>query len=307
MGARVLQVVTLLFAGITGSLYASPADYQGRPVVAIVFDPALQPLPDEELSEMVAVKQGTPLDLDQLRDSIIRLYATGRYQDIAADAELAEGGVTLRFLTRTTWFVGRVGVEGVPEPPNRGQLINTTRLQLGREYNEENAAVAMTNIQEVLRDNGFYNATVERFLDYEPAFAQVNVLFQVTPGKRARFTTPEVAGVSTEAARKVVKATDWDRFGPLPGWKTLTAQRVEKGLEKVRKMYQKRKFLLNSVTLDELEYLPDTQTVVPKVLVRERPPADVTTTAAKPSGKRPRRLVPVFPEQRVHRALLVAG
>ena len=305
--SRLLQVVALLFAGATGSLFAAAADYQGKRVVSIAFDPALQPLPDDELRNMLSVKQGEPLDLSNLREAIVRLYATGRYEDIAADAQLADGGVALRFQTRTTWFVGQVSVEGVPEPPNRGQLINATRLQLGREYNEQTAEVAMTNIREVLRDNGFYEASVERFLIYQPAFAQVNVIFQVTPGERARFSTPEVTGVPEEAVRRVVKATGWKRRWPLPGWRTVTAQRLQRGLEKIRGSYQKREFLLNSVALEELEYQLETQTVVPKMVIEQGPRVEVTTNGADVSRKRLKQLVPVFQEQSVDRDLLVEG
>ncbi len=306
-GARAFLVLALLAAGLTGKLLGAPEDYEGKPVTRILFDPALQPLPDEELFQMLPVKAGAPLHLAAVRDAIVRLFATGRYRDITADAELADGGVVLRFLTRTTWFIGRVRVEGVPAPPNEGQLINATKLQLGREYTEEGAQAAIRNIEAVLRANGFYEAKVERFLDYEPAFAQVNVLFLVDPGPRARLARPVVKGATGKAAKKIVSATHWERFWFLKGWKTATDRRVQRGLERIRRSYQRQDYLLNSITLEAMNYDSQSQRVVPVLRVEPGPQVSVETIGAKLSRGRLKRLVPIYQEQSVDRDLLVEG
>jgi outer membrane protein insertion porin family len=294
--------------GLLGSVgYAAPRDYEGKPVRDILFDPRLQPLPDEELRRLVAIHPGEPLRLEALRESIVRLYATGRYRDIAADVELDGGGVIVEFLTRTTWFVGRVSVEGVPEPPNRGQLINATRLELGREFREEQAEAAIANILEVLRNNGFYEAQVERFLDYQPAFAQVNILFHVNPGPRARFSRPVVKGVKTDRVDKIIGATRWRRSWFLPGWKTVTERRLQQGLERIRSRYQKRNRLLNRVALEKIDYEPDDKRIVPTLSITEGPEVRIQTSGARLSRGALRRLVPVFQEQSVDRDLLVEG
>lgn len=306
-GARALKVLILVIACFGGSLLAAPDDYEGHPVGEILFDPALQPIPDNELREILPLRVGEPLELGRLRDGLARLYSTGRYQDVSVDAELVDGRVTLRFLTRTTWFVGRVAVEGAPDPPNRGQLINSTRLQLGREFTEESSEAALTNILAVLHENGLREARVERFLDYEPAFAQVNVLFLVTPGKRARFAKPTVVGVSAEEADRVISAAHWERFWLLPGWKPVTSRRVQNGMERIRRFYQKQGYLLNSVTLSGMEYLPASNRLTPKIEVQRGLPVEVTAEGADIGGRRLRQLIPVFQEQSVDRDLLLEG
>ncbi|MCW5982503.1 MAG: BamA/TamA family outer membrane protein [Bryobacteraceae bacterium] len=288
-------------------LHGAASDYQGRPVGSIEFDPAIQPLPENELLEMIPVKAGAPLRLDDVHDAIVRLYSTGRYQDIAVDAETVNGAVVVKFITRTTWFIGRVSVEGVPEPPNAGQLANATRLELGREFSEEQAQNAMGNILDVLRNNGFYEARVERFLDYEPAFAQVNVLFLVDPGPRARFSRPTVAGVSGKEADRVIGATDWSRFWFLPGWKEVSERRVQRGMDRIRRSYQKRHYLLHRVTLEGMEYVPQDRTIVPTLKIEPGPIVRIETEGASVSEGTLRRLVPIYQEQSVDRDLLVEG
>ena len=46
-------------------------------------------------------------------------------------------GLVLRFVTKNSWFIGNVAVEGhISDPPNRGQLVNVTRLSLGQPFSE---------------------------------------------------------------------------------------------------------------------------------------------------------------------------
>ena len=306
-GVPRLAIALSIAALLSQYIHAAPADYAGKTVGKVEFDPALQPLPDQQLRDMLPVKEGGVLRPEAVRDSIQRLYSTGRYQDIAVDAQAVNGAITVKFITRTAWFIGRVSVEGVAEPPNRGQLVNATRLELGREFNENQIQPAIDNILEVLRNNGFYEARVDRFLDYEPAFAQVNILFMVDPGPRAKFSRPVVLGAADKEADRVVDATRWSRFWFLPGWKEVTERRVQSGVDRVRRSYQKRHYLLHKVSLEGSEYVPESATIIPTLKIEPGPEVRIETTGADVSRGTLRRLVPVYQEQSVDRDLLVEG
>jgi len=303
----VLKLLLLLAVGLPGFVLAAPEDYEGLPIREIRFDPALQPLPDIELRQMLPFEAGDKLDLDAVTAAIIRLYETGRYENIAADATLEDGEVELRFLTRSRWFVGRVSVEGAPAPPQAGQLINATRLELGGAFTEEDSEAALDNILDVLRRNGLFEARAERFLDYEPSFAQVNLLFDVTPGPRAHFGPPVVEGVPEEEADDVIGATNWKRFWVLPGWKPVTARRTQNGLERIREFYQNRDRLLSAVTLEGMDYDAEDNRVVPRIRIEPGPRVRVTVSGAEIGSGRLRRLVPIYQEQTVDQDLLVEG
>ncbi len=89
-----------------------PAQYEGKAVAAVRFDPVAQPIGQAELKELVGVNPGSPLRLTDIRAAIKRLYGTGEYDNIEADAEPATSGLTLIFHTTTQWFVGPVEVQG---------------------------------------------------------------------------------------------------------------------------------------------------------------------------------------------------
>src|SRR5579884_1502223 len=144
-----IRVVALTVCGMmccVDALRSAPSDYEGKNVGDITFDPATQPLTAPQLMAMLPLKAGQPLRSEDVRASIQRLYATGEYADIAVDATLQNGNVNLRFITTPAFFVGYIGAEGVPEPPNRGQIITATKLQLGAPYSEQDVHEATESI-----------------------------------------------------------------------------------------------------------------------------------------------------------------
>lgn len=283
---------------------SAPSDYEGKPVLKIEFRPAEQPLSAARLGEILPVKLHAPLRLVEVRSAIERLYATGRYTGIAVEAQPLEGGVLLRFITTPEYFVGRVSVEGVPEPPNKGVLANTARLEPGAPLADNDLGQATQNLQQVLRNNGFYEVRIQPRLERDPKTGQVEIKFLIDSGKRARYTTPKVTGHPERPAGEVVASTGWHGW---LGWKSVTESRTQEGLDRVRRSYQKRDRLMAQVSLKEMNYDADTWRVTPTLAAEAGPKVEITTAGAKvPRGKL-RRIVPVYEEQSVDRDLLMEG
>ena len=289
---------------LTGLGVSAPSDYEGKPVLKIEFRPAEQPLSAGRLNEILPVKLDAPLRLAEVRSAIEQLYATGRYAGIAVEAEPLEGGVLLRFITAPEYFVGGVSAEGVPEPPYKGVLANTTRLELGAPLADNDLKQATHNLQQVLRNNGFYEARIQPRLERDPKTGQVRIKFLIESGKRAKYTTPNVTGQPERPAREVAATTGWQGW---LGWKSVTESRTQEGLDRVRRSYQKRDHLMAQVSLKEMNYDAETWRLTPTLLTEAGPKVKITTAGAKvPPGKL-RRMVPVYEEQSVDRDLLVEG
>ena len=134
--------------------------------------------------------------------------------------------------------------------------------------------------------------------------------FDLDTGYRAHFDGVELAGQLNRPKESVIKATGWHRgFGRirLPGWRDVTESRVQTGLERLRKDFQKGDRLEAKVTLDKLDYHPATNTVTPYLTIDSGPIVEVRTTGTKVSSSRLRELVPVYQERTVDRSLLVEG
>jgi len=273
----------------------------------VVFDPAVQPLSSEELASLVLVRTGKPLDLLEVRKTVENLHATGRFREVLVDARLAEGQVAVRIETKPNWFIGGIEVDGVSEPPNRGQLINATKLQLGAEFQTEDLRQASEQLRQKLEANGFFQARVDPDTRQDAATGQVYLHFRIDSGPRARFIRPQVEGVDEKQSARLIEHTKWRRWYGLLGWRSVTENRVNRGLENLTKSLARQDYLLNKVDLREMEYIQQNHRAKPKIDVDLGAQVRVQVVGAKVSRGKLRQLVPVYQEQAVDRDLLVEG
>jgi outer membrane protein insertion porin family len=288
--------------------------WEGRPISRIEFDPSQQPLPLEELNDLLPLKQGSPLRMEDVRAAIQKLYSTGRFSDVSIDVSPIDANqgaaVVLRISTELNYFISGVNIAGESEPPNRNQLITASKLELGTLFVESDLDQAIANMEEKLRANGLYNATIQMRVDQRADTEEANVYFELDSGYRASFDGIELAGVLNRTKESAMKATGWHRsfsFIRLPGWRNITENRVQDGLEHLRKDFQKGDRLEAKVTLDKLDYHPGSNTATPYLTIDSGPIVEVRTTGTKVSRSRLRDLIPIYQERTVDRSLLVEG
>jgi outer membrane protein insertion porin family len=307
-----LRMLVALLAGLSPAFGQDTlaARWEGRTVSRIEFDPPQQPLPLEELNRLLPFKAGDALRMDQVRDAIQKLYATGRYSDISFQADPEGSGVAIHIATELNYFISGVNISGESEPPNRNQLITASKLELGGLFMEADVDQAVNNFQDKLRVNGFYNAGVQHRVDLRGETSEANIYFEIVTGARANFDGVELSGQVDRPLSSVIKSTGWHRglgFIWLPGWRNVTESRVQTGVERLRKDFQKGDRLEAKVTLDKLDYHPEGNTVTPHLTIDSGPIVEVRTSGAKVSSSRLHELVPVYQERTVDRSLLVEG
>ncbi|MEO8049847.1 MAG: BamA/TamA family outer membrane protein [Acidobacteriota bacterium] len=314
MRPPVLMVLPLLL-GVVAASAQNPAGggseaLEGRMIGRIDFSPPDQPLPRPELDRLLPLHVGSRLRQDDVRQALQKLFDTGRFSDVSIDAEPLGDGVALRISTELTYFVGGVSFEGVADPPNRNQLLTATKLELGMPFVESQMPQALTNLQERLHANGLYRATVHYVLERNPVTEEVGLHFQLDAGPRAHFDGVHLTGTFERLPGKIIRATRYRRsFGPiqLPGWSQVTEERLQSGLERVRRDFQNQDRLEAKVTLEGLEYHDKTNTVTPTLMIDNGPLIQVSTIGAKVSQGRLRQLIPIFQERAVDRGLLLEG
>jgi len=293
---RALAMAAVLTALARG---AAVEDLEGRPVAEIAFLPEDQPMRLATLLQIVELAPGEPLDIRRVTGAVERLFRTGRFEDILVEGEETASGVRLVFRTMPAWFIGRVTVEGVPDPPNPGQLANATEMALGQRYNPQQVAGAINNIRDLLKSNGFYNPKISAEFTADPEFAQVHIRFVVEPGARAKFGRPSFSGDAQRSPGALLRTTGWKSafgFGP---WREATASRVQRGIDRLGNYYRNRDYLAARVFLAGLRYEPEANRVVPSVQIEKGSRVRVRTEGARVSRGKLRQLVPVFQEQAV--------
>jgi outer membrane protein assembly complex protein YaeT len=304
---RLARYLTMSLLACAPLFSAQTAKFENQTIVEIHFVPPEQPLSAAEMDNMLPLHKGSPLHMADVHTTIERLYATGEYEDIQVDAEPAASGVTVRILTRNSWFVGNVSATGhISDPPNRGQLVNVTRLDLGEPFTEMDLPPAEFAMKRLLESNGQYEAQVHPEVSYDSQTQQASIDFAVDSGRRARFTTPLISGDIKMQKEDIIDATHWHRW-LIRGWQTVTQSRVSKGLDGVRSRYQKRGRLEARVSLKGMQYDADTRRSQPSLDINAGPQVQVHAVGAKISQGKLRDLVPIFEEHTVDESLLLEG
>jgi len=310
VGSPVLLVLSLVVAVVIAPAQDSAVDFEGRTIGRIEFVPPDQPFPRADLDRLLPFHPGSTLTRADIRAAIQKLYQTGRFADISIDAELEAEKVAVRITTKLTYFVSLVTIDGASDPPNKGQLMTASKLELGAEFADNDMEQAAQNILERLRANGLYGSTVQYHVDRIPATEEINIHFDVNSGTRARFDGVKLTGTFKESPASVIGQTRWRRgLGPLTfyGWREVTENRVQTGVNRVLQHFQRGDHLQARVTLDRLDYHDSTNTVTPTLLIDSGPILQVRPEGAKLSKGRLRQLIPIYQERTVDRSLLVEG
>lgn len=286
-------------------LEAQVGQFEGRRIVDIQY--STQTLAPEDLAKAQPLRKGEPLRPADVARAIDGLFATGRYTNIVVEAEASGTGVIVRFVLTPQWFVGGVNAEGkAAYPPNRGELADNGNFTLGGDFEEtdvDNAVKSMTNL---LKANGFYEATLTPQIERDAEGQQVFITFQVHEGKRAKYAMPVINGNKLLSDGVIVHATHW-RLPIIHWWREVTEARTRGGVDGVLKKYQSKNRLAAKVDLTALDYDAAKRRVTPHLDVAPGPTVKVEAVEAKVSKGKLKKYVPVFQERTVDNDLLVEG
>ena len=283
----------------TGPL-AAPS---GRRVHDIQFRDLPGIVNSERLLALIPQKAGQPLDKRKLREGVKALYATGRFQNIRVEAEPApENELTLVFIAIENYFVGAVGVIGVPRHgPSVRQLVNASKLQVGELLTDERVKQAVAGIQKVLEANGFYSATITPQLIQHRATQQEDVIFKLDAGLRARVGEVTITGTPGFTAEQISEFVKLRRGDPVSG------QAISKGLHRLQKKYQKADRLEAQASVVSRTYRPETNTVDYTLNIVQGPVVAIHIEGGRLPESVIKRSVPVYEEGAVDEDLLNEG
>jgi outer membrane protein insertion porin family len=275
--------------------------YEGLTVRTIDF-PDVPAEESKRLHDAIAQKEGVPLQRENVRLSIQTLHASGRFADIQVEAERAgDGQVEVVFRTRPNFFVGEILVDGAPNPPAANQVVNASKLQLGELFVREKLEQALGNVKQLMEQNGYYRSIVSDQDLPHPETQQVDVRFRITPGPQAkvgRLTVAGSPGYSVSQVQDIARMHTGDY---------VSVQRVSRGLERLRKKYQKQNRLLSQVAISSRTYRPETNTVDYALEIEPGPKVEINVEGFKISRSQLKKNVPVYEENALDDDLLNEG
>ena len=205
----------------------------GRTVVDIRLQ-CDAPMTAAEFAAQIVQGKAQPLDRVKVGESLKNLYATGRFQELRAEAEPDPRGVVLVFVASARYFIGIVRVQGNPKQVSAATLASTARLRLGAPLTEADLSAAEGRIAAALANDAYYQAKIAHDIEDHTETQEADVVFTVVPGPPARLSGVDFGGNL---------AAPPTRLAAVAGWKDgmqLTQAKVERGLGKLRRFYLKR-------------------------------------------------------------------
>ena len=186
-------------------------------------------------------------------------------------------------------------------PPSLRQLLNATKLELGRPFSETDLKRAIEQMTRVMEDNGYYQASFTYTRAPHEKSRQMDVLFHLMPGPLARVGRVEVQGESGFTAAEVQSITRIKT-----GSRVMDAN-TTRALERLRKRYQKGDRLEAQVTLERKTYNRGTNTLDYLFTVDRGPTVTVAVEGAKMREWQIKRYIPIYEEFAADQDLLNEG
>ena len=274
---------------------------QGLKVAAIeIKSPAVEH--PEWLISMLPQKVNEPLDKYKVRQSVQALYNTGRFAEIQVEAERRpQAEIVLTFSARENYFIGSLRAEGSGGRPTDSQLVNASKLTLGELFTDEKIQTGIQHMQRTLQENGFYQATIQPFYEWDSRNQQVKVLFSVNKGRSAHIGVLNLTGQSGISVAELSEVA-----GLHPG-DQVTADRLTRALRRLRKHYQSENRLEAQVVLTGRKYHPENNSLDYAFDINRGPVVDVKVQGAKLRHGKIKKFVPIYEENAVDDDLLNEG
>ena len=276
------------------------AQWEGKPVRSISFQGVaatrLEPLPGR-LPQLA----GTPLNLEKLRESLRRLFATGVYDTIQAEGSLDPSGVDLIFRGTPRTFIGTVGVEGAKGATVNTQLLRAGQLTPGTRFTQTRLAQAILQMRRTLSQNGFHEPVITQPLTPLPEEQLVNIAFHIVSGPQARVGKVDISGDSG------MSADEFRRHAHLKTGAHVDHDTGNRALAGVLKHYQGQERLEAEIKLESEHYDAAGKRANFRFSSNRGPVVKVLVEGASIGPERVKRIIPVFEEGTVDEDLLNEG
>lgn len=272
--------------------------WSGQPIRRIEME-GVSPERLAAIQAKLPLAVGQPLNRDNVADALRQLYASGLFDSIDAEAEPEAGGVALIFRGTVRAFIGTVIVDGAKGATMNTQLERTGRLTAGTRFNDQRLQQAITQMKQLLADDGYHEAQIHYALTHNPAEQLVDIAFHVQPGPQAHIGSVTVTGDSGMAL------DDFRRYARLRAGEPVDHDTVSRALAGILKHYRKQKRLEAQIQLVSQTYTA--HRIDYKFTADRGPVVNVQVNGVKLSNDHIQRLVPIYEEGSVDDDLLNEG
>ena len=255
----------------------------------------------EQNPPKLTIQPGQPFSMEAESASLRELFRSGRYADLRAELADVPGGVRLDFVVRQNFYINRVQIEGLREPPGEALALSALRLNVGEPFRESDMKDALDRLRQTLEDDGQYQAKLDYVTTPHPDTLQMDILVRVTPGPRARIGAITIQN-QTQFANAELRSQVKLKEGA-----EVTSDRLNRAADRTRKWLAGKNYLGARVTIHRGAYDAQSNRVPLDFTLYAGLEVRVAVEGAKVPAGTLRKLVPIYQEGAVDEDLLQEG
>src|SRR5450759_3648742 len=255
----------------------------------------------EQNPPKLTLQPGEPFSMEAESASLRELFRSGRYADLRAELADVPGGVRLDFVVRQNFYINRVQIEGLREPPGEGLALSALRLNVGEPFRENDMKEALNRLRQTLEDDGQYQAKLDYATTPHPDTLQMDIMVRGSAGPRARLGTITIKN-QTQFANAELRSHLKLKEGA-----QVTSDRLIRVTDRTRKWLAGKDYLGARVTIHRGAYDAKSNRVPVDFTMYAGLEVRVAVEGAKVPAGTLRKLVPIYEEGAVDEDLLQEG
>jgi outer membrane protein assembly complex protein YaeT len=255
----------------------------------------------EQNPPKLALQPGQSFSMEAESASLRELFRSGRYADLRAELADVPGGVRLDFVVRQNFYINRVQIEGLHEPPGEALALSALRLNVGEPFRESDMKEALDRLRQTLEDDGQYQAKIDYATTPHPDTLQMDILVRVSAGPRAR-----IGAISIQNQTQFANA-ELRSHVKLKEGSAVTSDRLNRVTDRARKWLAGKDYLGARVTIHRGAYDAQSNLVPVDFTLYAGLEVRVAVEGAKVPAGTLRKLVPIYQEGAVDEDLLQEG
>lgn len=312
----VAALAVLLFSAPLESQQSSKVSYEGQKVavVDLVANPKISVDPYRCL---VQLKPNEPYSARKVQNTISSLKQTGRFSDVKVGMKPDPAGLHVTFTLEPALYFGVLDFPGATQHFSYARLLQVVDIPNQTAYKQETADAAGGALLTFLIASGYFQAQVRTEPRFDEEHMLANVIFHVNLGKRAKIGNLKVEGPPPAEANRLVHDTRTLRAlatgASLKPGKSYTSKRIKNGLALMKKDLANQHRLASKVEFGQAQYDPETNRADILVNATPGPVVNIKLAGARLSwipflsGRREKRLIPIFSEGAIDPDLVEEG
>ena len=245
---------------------AVPPQLVGQTVEVVEFRGARR-VPQDTLRSLIETKVGDVVNDDILRRDFMRLWNTGRFDDIRLETEAGRTGVVVRFVVVERRVIRSINYEGIHSVTVSEILDRFKERKVGlsveSQYDPDKIQRAAVALKDFLAERGHQYATVDPQIEQIPP-SSLKVTFNVKEGPKVKVGRIDIEGNKAFSERWVIRhMKNLHPFGVPHSIvlenifaKTYDQAKLEEDKERIREAYQNEGYFQATILDETVSIVP---------------------------------------------------